>query len=62
MKGYSGKKTRHFYNNLLSIEDARYLEIGTWKGSTLYSAMYGNKAQITYIDNWSQFGNAKTDL
>lgn len=29
--GMSGKKTRHFYNNLLNIEDARYLEIGTWK-------------------------------
>jgi hypothetical protein len=62
MEGYSGKKTRHFYNNLLSIEDARYLEIGTWKGSSLCSAMYGNKAQITCIDNWSQFGNAKTDF
>ena len=29
MEGMSGTKTRHFYNNLLNIEDARYLEIGT---------------------------------
>ena len=29
MDGMTGKKTRHFYNNLLNTEDARYLEIGT---------------------------------
>ena len=27
MDGMSGKKTRHFYNNLLNTEDARYLLI-----------------------------------
>lgn len=32
MDGMSGIKTRHFYNNLLNYYDARYLEIGTWKG------------------------------
>ena len=25
--GMTGKKTRHFYNNLCSMNDARYLEI-----------------------------------
>ena len=30
MDGMSGKKTRHFYNNICSMKDARYLEIGTW--------------------------------
>ena len=30
--GMSGPCTRHFYNNLVNMEDARYLEIGTWKG------------------------------
>jgi hypothetical protein len=29
--GMTGKLTRHLYNNLLNIDDARYLEIGTWK-------------------------------
>jgi hypothetical protein len=55
MKGMSGTKTRHFYNNLLNTEDARYLEIGTWKGSSVCSAMCGNKAHVVCIDNWSEF-------
>lgn len=55
LEGMSGQMTRHFYNNLLSYDDARYLEIGTWKGSSTFSAMYGNKARILCIDNWSQF-------
>jgi hypothetical protein len=29
IEGMSGTKTRHFYNNLLTTENARYLEIGT---------------------------------
>jgi len=55
MQGMSGIKTRHFYNNLLNTEDARYLEIGTWKGSSVCSAMCGNKAKVICIDNWSEF-------
>ena len=46
MDGMSGTKTRHFYNNLLNTNDARYLEIGTYKGSSVCSAMCGNKAKI----------------
>lgn len=56
MEGLSGLKTRHFYNNLLNFEDSRYLEIGTWKGSSVYSAMCSNKATVVCIDNWSEFG------
>jgi hypothetical protein len=60
ISGMSGIKTRHFYNNLLSIiPDARYLEIGTWKGSSVCAAMCGNKATVVCIDNWSQFGGPK---
>ena len=55
LDGMSGKKTRHFYNNLLSFDGVRYLEIGTWKGSSVCSAMYKNKAFVTCIDNWSQY-------
>ena len=43
MKGMSGIKTRHFYNNICSMQDSRYLEIGTWKGSSFCSAMSNNK-------------------
>ena len=57
--GMSGTKTRHFYNNLLNFEDARYLEIGTWKGSSVCSAMYKNNAKVVCIDNWSEFNGPK---
>lgn len=62
MDGMSGTKTRHFYNNLLSLDDSRYLEIGTWKGSSVCSAMCGNSASVVCIDNWSQFNGPKNDF
>lgn len=62
MEGMSGKKTRHLYNNLLNKDDARYLEIGTWKGSSVCSAMCGNKAKVVCIDNWSEFGGPKHEF
>lgn len=62
MDGMTGTKTRHFYNNLLNIEDARYLEIGTWKGSSVCSAMCNNKAKIICIDNWSEFEGPKKEF
>jgi len=62
MQGMSGQNTRHFYNNLLNKDDARYLEIGTWKGSSVCSAMCGNKAKVVCIDNWSEFGGPKNEF
>jgi len=62
MEGMSGTKTRHFYNNLCAMPDARYLEIGTWKGSSLCAAMCGNAAQCVCIDNWSQFAGPKEEF
>jgi len=62
MDGMTGTKTRHFYNNLLNTEDARYLEIGTWKGSSVCSAMCNNEAKIVCIDNWSEFGGPKSEF
>ena len=62
MDGMSGTKTRHFYNNLLNTEDARYLEIGTWKGSSVCSAMCNNKAKVICIDNWCEFGGPKSEF
>jgi hypothetical protein len=62
MHGMSGIKTRHFYNNICSMEDARYLEIGTWKGSSICSAMCNNKMTCVAIDNWSEFGGPKNEF
>jgi hypothetical protein len=56
-EGMTGLKTRHFYNNLLSMDDSRYLEIGTYAGSSVCSAMCNNKAVITVIDNFSYVDN-----
>lgn len=61
LEGFSGTKTRHFYNNLLDRDDARYLEIGTWKGSTACAAMYKNKADVILIDNWSDFNGPREE-
>lgn len=65
LEGMTGVMTRHFYNNIVSGEGIRYLEIGTWKGSSVCSAMYGNNAQIVCIDNWCGFnddGSVKAEL
>lgn len=59
MPGMSGTKTRHFYNNLGSHEGVRYLEIGTWMGSSICSFMFKNKSKCTCIDNWSEFNGPK---
>ena len=62
MEGMSGIKTRHFYNNLLTIEGSRYLEIGTWKGSSICSAMCGNSGSVVCVDNWSEFNGPKYEF
>lgn len=57
-EGYTGTKTRHFYNNICSSKlGVRYLEVGTWYGSSSISAVYQNQIDdALFVDNWSQFG------
>jgi Methyltransferase domain len=60
MTGMSGRKYRRFINNLISeLLYPRYLEIGSWTGSTACAAMFGNRVRIHCIDNWSQFGGPR---
>ena len=60
IEGMSGKKYRMFINNLISsFDDARYLEIGAWSGSTFCSAVFANKVSALAIDNWSQSEDVK---
>lgn len=56
--GMSSAKVRHFLNNLCSLQDASYLEVGTWKGSTFIASLFNNGSikQAIAIDNWSKFG------
>lgn len=62
LDGMTGYKTRHFYNNIVNMNDARYLEIGSWKGSSVCSAMCNNNAKVVCVDNWSQFGGPKEEF
>ncbi|TAL03703.1 MAG: hypothetical protein EPO08_03430 [Rhodospirillaceae bacterium] len=61
MEGMSGQVYRMFINNLVDrISDARYLEIGVWKGSTFCAAVKGNNPALAVaIDNWSGFGGPR---
>jgi hypothetical protein len=60
MHGMSGRKYRYLINNLVgSTPDARYLEVGSWAGSTACSAMWGNKCKVICIDDWSEFGGPR---
>jgi hypothetical protein len=60
MEGMSGNKYRRLINKFVELTpDARYLEIGSWAGSTACSAMYGNKCKVMCIDNWLHFGGPK---
>jgi SAM-dependent methyltransferase len=61
--GMSGRKYRLLINNLIAtLPNARYLEIGTWSGSTLCSAINRNSVRAAAIDNWSEFGGPKAQF
>jgi hypothetical protein len=62
IEGMSGKKTRHLYNNICNLDGANYLEVGTWKGSSFVSAIYGNNIKSVAIDNWSEFDGPKEEF
>lgn len=66
LRGMSSPKVRHFFNNLCSFPDTRYLEIGSFCGSTLLSASYDNGGTFVAIDNhtWKTAGdfNARQTL
>ena len=55
MDGMSSPKVRHLLNNLCSLPQANYLEIGCYKGSTFVASLFGNQESISSaaaIDNW----------
>ena len=61
LSGLSGRKYRYLINNLVeNFPNPKYLEIGSWIGSTSCSASYKNKLKIACVDNWSEtFENIK---
>lgn len=63
LDGMSSSKIRHFLNNIVDINDARYLEIGTWKGSTVCSALYNNQPELAVaMDNFSEFNGPREEF
>lgn len=63
LPGMTGTYTRHFYNNLCSMPNTRYLEIGSWKGSSIAAAMCENSMEACVaVDNWSEFGGPKDEF
>jgi hypothetical protein len=66
LEGMSGTIYRKFINNLVkSCPNAKYMEIGCWKGSTAISALHNNLNTVKdylIIDNWKEFGGPKNDF
>lgn len=63
LEGMSGKKYRHFINNLINlVPNSKYFEIGCWKGSTLCSALYNNNVISYAVDNWSEFQGPRVEF
>lgn len=54
LEGMSSHGNRILLNHICSI-NGRYLEIGSWKGSTFISALYNNTMFGTSIDNHQEF-------
>lgn len=50
LAGMSTPKVRHFLNNINSLPNTNYLEIGCWQGSTLCAAAYENPGEVFAID------------
>lgn len=48
MNGQSSYKIRHLLNNIVSLPNANYLEIGLLWGSTFISSMYKNNTNSAY--------------
>lgn len=54
--GMSSPKVRHLVNNLCAFDGCSYLEVGSWKGSTLCSALSGNTlSRAVAFENFAEF-------
>lgn len=58
--GQLGTKTRHLYNNMCNLPESTYLEVGTYKGASFVSAMYGNDRTKGFcVDIWCEYGGKR---
>lgn len=56
MDGMIGQGARNILNLLAGLDNCSYLQVGTWKGACLYSALYGNDVDYAFAcDNFMQY-------
>ena len=63
--GMTSPRVKHFLNNLCTLAQTTYFEIGVWKGATFTAALYGNGnslKQAVAMDNWSEFGGPANEF
>lgn len=64
IEGMSSPKVKHFLNNVVNFPTCRYLEVGSWKGSTFIAALFNNTHydRAWSIENWSEFGGPREEF
>ena len=55
----SSSNIRRLQNNICNFEGVKYLEIGTYMGTSIISSSFGNEGYFVTMDNFSQFQKAK---
>lgn len=50
--GLSSNRVRHLLNSICSNEGMKYLEVGTYLGSTFCAAIQNNPVEAYAVDNW----------
>jgi len=63
LEGMSGRRYRALANEYVRCaRPQRYLEVGSWSGSTACSVLWDSTMPVTCIDNWSQFGGPREEF
>eukprot|EP00614_Pseudopedinella_elastica_P002870 CAMPEP_0172606108 /NCGR_PEP_ID=MMETSP1068-20121228/26292_1 /TAXON_ID=35684 /ORGANISM="Pseudopedinella elastica, Strain CCMP716" /LENGTH=372 /DNA_ID=CAMNT_0013408711 /DNA_START=148 /DNA_END=1266 /DNA_ORIENTATION=- len=55
IEGMSDDRVRHLLNNICMAHGTRFIEVGSWRGSTMASALAGNEAAVDLavaVDSW----------
>ena len=56
IEGFTSLNIKHLLNNICSLENSNYLEVGVHKGATFLAANYKNNLNSSIaVDNWSEF-------
>jgi len=63
IEGLSSTKVRHLLNNLCSLDDTVYLELGSYAGSTFFAATMNHDLDAYAVDNYtSNIAPARLDI